>query len=315
MSIPIAVAGAGVSGLTTAVTLAERGFAPRVIAAQPAERATSGAAAAIWYPYEAEPAELVTWWSLITYGRLLELHTEKNAGVSLLELRTFSRNDGIAVPAWADAIGYRMLSARPPYRSGFSITAPLMDTPLYLAYLRHRLLTLGGMMAEATLARLEDADPQCPIVVNCTGYGARALVPDPGLEAHRGQVAIVEPIDLPYAIVCDDDPLTYVIPRSNDCILGGVNEASEATSIDDGTTTKIVDECCRVLGSPVVLRESRVGLRPYRPAGVRLESATLADGRRVVHNYGHGGSGFTLSWGCSHKAAELVSAGLPGSEQ
>ncbi|HKO56674.1 MAG TPA: FAD-dependent oxidoreductase [Thermoanaerobaculia bacterium] len=310
MSVSVAVVGAGVSGLTTAVTLAERGFAPRVFAALPAEQATSGAAAAIWYPYEAEPAELVTWWSLITYGRLLALHREENAGVSLLELRTFSRSDGIAVPAWAAAIGYRTLPARPPYRSGFSITAPLMDTPLYLPWLRRRLLDLGGSLHEATLDRLEDADPRCPVVVNCTGYGARALVPDPGLEAHRGQVAVVEPIDLPYALVCDDDPLTYVIPRANDCILGGINEASERTAIDEAITTNIIDECTRVLGSPQRLRESRVGLRPYRAAGVRLEAATLRDGRTVVHNYGHGGSGFTLSWGCAHKAAELVSGAV-----
>jgi D-amino-acid oxidase len=50
---------------------------------------------------------------------------------------------------------------------------------------------------------------------------------------------------------------------------------------------------------------SAVGLRPVR-SEVRLERGTLADGRPVVHDYGHGGSGFTLSWGCAEEVARLV---------
>lgn len=48
-----------------------------------------------------------------------------------------------------------------------------------------------------------------------------------------------------------------------------------------------------------------VGLRPFRPSGfvVRAESV---DGKTIVHNYGHGGGGVTLSWGTGHLAAELV---------
>jgi glycine/D-amino acid oxidase-like deaminating enzyme len=53
-----------------------------------------------------------------------------------------------------------------------------------------------------------------------------------------------------------------------------------------------------------------VGLRPLRPGGVRLEAMPLRrrDGRHrvVVHNYGHGGSGLTLHWGCALDAAALV---------
>jgi len=41
---------------------------------------------------------------------------------------------------------------------------------------------------------------------------------------------------------------------------------------------------------------------------VRLEAGLLPSGRRVVHDYGHGGSGFTLSWGCADEVARLVAA-------
>jgi hypothetical protein len=57
--------------------------------------------------------------------------------------------------------------------------------------------------------------------------------------------------------------------------------------------------------SPRVLRE-RVGLRPFRKSGVRLEREKLRDGRTVIHNYGHGGAGFTLSWGCAENVFELA---------
>ncbi|MEM9168292.1 MAG: FAD-dependent oxidoreductase [Pseudomonadota bacterium] len=51
--------------------------------------------------------------------------------------------------------------------------------------------------------------------------------------------------------------------------------------------------------------------RPFRPAGPRLDAENV-DGRRVVHNYGHGGSGWSLSWGCADEAAGLALSGEPG---
>ncbi|MAN74549.1 MAG: FAD-dependent oxidoreductase [Henriciella sp.] len=50
-----------------------------------------------------------------------------------------------------------------------------------------------------------------------------------------------------------------------------------------------------------------VGLRPYRPAGYRLETERLGD-KTVIHNYGHGGCGVTMSWGTASVAADEASA-------
>jgi D-amino-acid oxidase len=133
---------------------------------------------------------------------------------------------------------------------------------------------------------------------------------DPDLEPHRGQVAIVPRIeDLSAAIVCDDEPLMYAIPRTNDCVFGGTNELSDNLAVDPSTTSRIVAECSRVLDidRPRVLAE-RVGLRPFRRSGVRLERDQLRDGRTVIHNYGHGGAGFTLSWGCAREVLELATS-------
>jgi D-amino-acid oxidase len=49
-----------------------------------------------------------------------------------------------------------------------------------------------------------------------------------------------------------------------------------------------------------------VGLRPGR-ASVRVEAESRR-GARLVHDYGHGGSGVTLSWGCAREAAALACA-------
>jgi D-amino-acid oxidase len=50
------------------------------------------------------------------------------------------------------------------------------------------------------------------------------------------------------------------------------------------------------------------GLRPYRESGFVVRAEPL-DGKTLVHNYGHGGAGITLSWGSSKLATDL---GLPG---
>ena len=56
-----------------------------------------------------------------------------------------------------------------------------------------------------------------------------------------------------------------------------------------------------------------VGLRPGRPA-VRLEAERPASGKLLVHDYGHGGSGVTLSWGCAEDVAALISREHPAPE-
>ena len=59
----------------------------------------------------------------------------------------------------------------------------------------------------------------------------------------------------------------------------------------------------RVNVSPERVIRETVGLRPFRPSGFRVEAETFG-AKRVVHNYGHGGGGMSLSWGSSHLAVE-----------
>ena len=309
----VAIIGAGVSGLTCGVVFAERGHRTAIFAKETGQQTTSSAAAAIWFPYDAEPAKKVIPWALNTYKTLVELSNNSRTGVSIIELRQFSRASEIEVPDWAIPLGASVISNGMEhcleFTSGYAIKVPLTDTTIYLDYLAARFLKANGAInTNVCFEKLEDADRKFDLVINCAGIGARDLVQDPDLEPHRGQVAIVSRIEnLPCAIVCDDAPLMYAIPRGNDCVFGGTNDLSSDLTADPATTDRIVTECSRVLGMerPNVLAE-RVGLRPFRRSGVRLERDRLRDGRTVVHNYGHGGAGFTLSWGCAREVAGLV---------
>src|SRR3954468_10312807 len=53
------------------------------------------------------------------------------------------------------------------------------------------------------------------------------------------------------------------------------------------------------------------GLRPYRPSGFVVRGEKIGDSL-VVHNYGHGGAGITLSWGTSKLAVDLGAQGNSG---
>jgi D-amino-acid oxidase len=325
MAKSVAIVGAGVSGLTCGGVFAERGFRTAIFAEQIGQQTTSGAAAALWFPYDAQPADKVIPWALSTYKVLVDLVKDVRSGVSMIELRQYCRTGEIQIPDWANSLGSSVISTASSvipsgvegsldvfgsgFSSGFSLNVPLMDTTVYLDYLAKRFQKAGGEIRESVrFEELEDVDPKFDLVINCAGIGARELVHDVDLEPHRGQVAIVPKIDnLQCAIVCDDDPLMYAIPRTNDCVFGGTNEVSDNLEADPVTTKAIVSECARVLKmeSPRVLRE-RVGLRPFRKSGVRLEREKLGDGRNVIHNYGHGGSGLTLSWGCAQNVFDLA---------
>lgn len=351
MAKSVAIIGAGVSGLTCGVVFAERGFSAKIFADQVGTETTSGAAGALWFPYDAEPAEKVIPWALATYKVLLELcdnvpndsfgrarkddgimPSSSQTGVSMIELRQYCRAGKIEIPSWANDMGGVQLLrdseerrfpnrrsqhgdleiAAPCFSDGFSIRVPLTDTTIYLDYLIDRFQKAAGEIKnDVRFEKLEDVDSNFELIINCAGIGARELARDSDLEPHRGQVTLVpKPDNVNCAIVCDDAPLMYVIPRSNDCVFGGTNEVSDDWNPDPATTKAIVAECSRVLEieQPHILRE-RVGLRPFRKSGVRLEKEKLRDGRTVIHNYGHGGSGFTLSWGCASEVLRLSALG------
>ncbi len=293
----VIVVGAGVVGLSCAVRLLEDGQRVDVVARDLPLETTSAVAAALWYPYRALPHDRVTQWSGRSYDMFAELARTTGTGVRLLpgtEVVPASAPD----PWWAEAVPTLARTA-----DGLTFDAPVLEMPVYLRWLTARVEELGGTVTRLNLPVLPQGGD---VVVNCTGIGARLLAGDLSVTPVRGQVVYVEQHGLDRwwldSSPGQDGP-TYVVPRERDIVVGGSDEeGSWSRTPSPDAAAAMLDRASRLvpeLATARVLRH-KVGLRPARP-GVRLER----DGR-VVHCYGHGGAGVTLSWGCADEVASLV---------
>lgn len=305
------VVGGGVIGLTTAVVLAERGLRVRVWTRDPVERTTSAVAGALWWPYHIEPKVTARAWalrSLEVYEKLAE--RPEATGVRLVH-GVLGETDPADVESWTAGrlTGLRRATAH-EYGAGTGVRArlPLIDMSTYLPWLRERLLRAGGTVEERTVTDLAEAD--APVVVNCTGLGARELAADPSVRPVRGQLVVVENpgVDTWLGSTAPDGTMAHFFPQPGRLLLGGTAQDDDWSLEPDPTVAEAIVRRCAALRPEIAgarILEHRVGLRPARDA-VRLERAELPDGRVVVHHYGHGGAGVTVAWGCADEAAELV---------
>jgi D-amino-acid oxidase len=304
------VIGAGVSGLTTAICLAEAGHGVTVAAAQLPPQTTSAAAGAIWAPHLVGMDERVARWGGVTLARLTELAADPASGVHLAEGVAASAGQHSDAFDWVTAIDAARpcdpAELRPGYAAGWRLTAPIVSMPVYLGYLLARLSRAGAVLRDAEFGSLAEAAALtgARVIVNCAGIGAARLVPDPEVTPVRGQVVVaVNPGLSEFFVGVGEkaDEVSYYFPHGDVVVLGGTEEAGNwSLEPDPATAERILRDCAvvepRLHGATVTAH--RVGLRPVRPS-VRLEAESLDGGQRLLHNYGHGGAGVTLSWGCA----------------
>ncbi|MBZ0113469.1 MAG: FAD-binding oxidoreductase, partial [Thermoanaerobaculia bacterium] len=153
--------------------------------------------------------------------------------------------------------------------------------------------------------------PEFDLVINCTGVWARYFVDDEGVFPIRGQTVRVS---LPAGLTDSTrlyrrgDDLTLVLPRRHDVVLGGTSQKGNWDLDPRPEDTEAIVRRCTDLVPEIAESEVlgvSVGLRPGR-AEVRLELEVAAAGQPVVHNYGHGGGGFTVAWGCANEVVRRV---------
>ncbi len=319
MSAPeIIVVGAGVAGLSCALELARVGRRVAVWTAAPPDQTTSMVAAAFWYPYLVEPIERVGPWAAVGYERFASIAADltlgPRAGVYMREaIEVFAEPQ--PDPPWSryvDMFRHAVPEELPPgYAHGLVFEAPVIEMGRYLPWLVAQLRRYGVEILARRLDTLAPALAAAPIVVNSTGLGARELVGDAGVYPVRGQVVrrTRERVD---RVVLDEHNragISYIIPRGDDVILGGVCEDHvEDLRENPAQTVEIVERCTKLEPALAATRtlEVKVGLRPCRKQ-VRLEAEELGD-TLLIHNYGHGGAGVTLSWGCAEEVRALIQA-------
>lgn len=308
MSSPeVTVVGAGVIGLTTAIRLQEAGASVRILTAELTASTTSAAATGMCGPVFAGPnAE----WELATVAELRRL--EPSHGWVRMETGLGAATSSIGgAPPFADESMYvreAVESELPPgYASGTWMRVPLVDLPPYLDYLVGRFTDGGGTIEQRVVESLADLDAD--LVAHCTGVGARRLAGDETVRPVKGQHVVVENPGLKgfFLGVTFGPQNAGWHPYGNHVLLGGVRVEDDWDPAPSPDLARgILQRCIEVeprLASAKVLTH-RAGLRPGRPS-VRLETE-ISGSTKIVHNYGHDGTGVLQSWGCAAQATELL---------
>ena len=310
----VSVVGAGVIGLTSAIRLREAGHDADIVAAElPTETVASSVAGAIWYPYRTSQNARAAGWS----SRTLEVFTAAaQAGLPGVAMREAIDllPEAMPDPWWADQTrGFRRPEAdelRPSFVDGWIQETAVIDVVPHLRYLVARVEDLGGSITQNRLESLQEVTSPTGIVVNCSGVGAADLVGDEQVYPIRGQVVRVRGKPVPRVSIVERGPLAlaYVIPHGEECVVGGTTNPGAWDRLpDDAVTDEILEKATLLepgLAHAEVL-EVKVGLRPGRPR-VRLEYEAVADTLGVIHNYGHAGNGWSLSWGCAEEVVRIV---------
>lgn len=311
----IIIIGAGVSGLSSGLRLLQAGYSVSIWAKELPQQTTSRVAAAIWYPYKIAPEAKVVEWGRRGYEVFCELAEIAGTGVKMQRGLEFFREPQ-PVPSWTAYLRYFRHTTPeellPGYVAGHVFEVPVIEMPIYLSYLQEQFEQSGGRIIQREIASLDEPLAESDLVINCSGLGSRTLLQDEALYPIRGQIMRVKSGAVQNFIFADEaDIATYIVPRSNDCILGGtIQRDNWSLEAEPETAEDIKSRCVAVLPAleQAEVLEHLVGLRPGRKA-VRLEAETTSDGKTIVHNYGHGGAGVTVSWGCAEEVVGLVKIG------
>ncbi|XP_015433999.1 PREDICTED: D-aspartate oxidase [Dufourea novaeangliae] len=321
----VAVVGAGVIGMTTSVALktAFPELKVHVFAEDFSPNTTGDGSAGLWGPYLLgdTPREKVLKWAGTTHRWLEEFWRTGRAseiGISLLPIyRVTSDPHGFPDSSWTKLVyGAHRLTSKDltrlneeygtNYKDGWMFVTYTSEPARLLPWLEETFVASGGELRRRKIETLHELiDDGYDSIINCSGLGARRLAGDITVTPVRGQVARVTASWAMHGHIVDDEDSHYIIPNYETTVLGGTHQMNDYDCSPRKEDSKFIyDGCCRILPAlkGVTSIKEWVGLRPGRPT-VRLESEVLesSQGKKftVIHNYGHGGSGVTLSWGCA----------------
>jgi D-amino-acid oxidase len=316
--VRVAVIGNGVNGLSCSYELADR-HEVTVFHEQALSETTSATATAIWHVYLVDPNDAQNLaWSEQTLNRLIVLSKDPATSIELCVGVELFREGEAARPSWADiAANFELLPedeiAKYPGRTwGYRIAAPTANMAKYLPWLHEKCVSSGVKFVKETVTSLDDLLTSFDAVVNCAGLHAAKLTQDDELFPMKGQyIAYKQGPDSPTEYIGDDqhpDGMAYLIPRDGELLIGGTEEPGEYTTDFTADRQNLIERAGLFTTYDLTKLEEIgvvVGLRPCRTSK-HVRFGPDPDEPRVLHNYGHGGSGFSLAWGCAASIVELV---------
>lgn len=311
MSKNITIIGAGISGMSTAFLLVQKNHRITIYAKAFSPNITSNRAAAFWFPYHIRNDRRGIRWCQTSYEYYKKLAEQEETGISMRQLIKVLRK-GVEEdePIWIDFMpqgSYRVMSENElasNIATGYNVQVPLIETQIFLPYLQQQLQQKGVKFIEKEIKNFDELTGDYDIVINCSALGSRELCNDDRIIPVRGQVGLLSPKNnIP--IYLDNEKPLYIVPRKDAIIVGGTyEERVETETTEPATIERILNNAYEVFPE---LKQQQIigswaGLRPYRPE-VKVEHE---EGTNIVHNYGHGGSGFTLSFGCAEEVSTIV---------
>jgi glycine/D-amino acid oxidase-like deaminating enzyme len=228
-----AVVGCGAVGLATARLLQQRGAAVTIYAKDLPPHTTSNIAGGQWGPF-----------SVFDSGRTTSAFDEQFTRARIAAWRLFQDLPGSEYGIrWIENYSFRdtpFPAALPdqvrdvedlgprehpfPARYARRFTTMLIETSIYLAAMLREFFIAGGRVVVREFASSGDlAAVDEPVVFNCTGLGAKALVGDDELVPVKGQLTILLPQPEVDYITLPSGGL-YMFPRSDGILLGGTQE-------------------------------------------------------------------------------------------
>ncbi|KAI3327937.1 nucleotide-binding domain-containing protein [Xylariaceae sp. AK1471] len=221
----------------------------------------------------------------------------------------------------------------------YELMAPIIDTDKAMHWLTELVESKGANFVTETieddLVDIEDslrARFDADVIVNCAGLESYTLAGDETVYPIRGGLirVINDGTDFPkvnaaLTITADaahsSNEIVFLVPRNDNILLiGGITEPHKwdlDLTLESPIIRRMRERCEKFLPG---LKDARLdpdyplaqGLRPFRRSNVRVERELRRTGSKIVHSYGHGGAGWSLSFGCAEDVAALVDETLAG---
>ncbi|XP_065208091.1 D-aspartate oxidase-like [Planococcus citri] len=318
-NLEIAVLGAGVVGVNTALRIQEEFPSAKVTLIHDKFYGTalSYGPPGIFYPssdfggFDRDLAKNIVRTSFKYYQQLLNI---PKSGVTEIRGYLFSdtnesnvRSDLMEsiVPCYRPTTEEERQLNSKSWKYGSYFETIRTQCTLFIPWALKKFKQNGGVTLKKHITNFSELETEYDVVFNCTGLNAKYLCNDPFIVPIRGQLMHVYAPQIKNFYFNDSN--TYIFPLGNGkvCMGGSRDYGSYETEVNHFDTLSIIKRCSEIVPSlkePTILTQW-VGLRPHRNI-VRLEVENLGK-LKIVHNYGHGGSGITTAPGSADHVVDL----------